>query len=348
MPSRSSGGHAGSVYPREVRDLLSLPKTDLHVHFQGSVRVSTLRELADKHAVDLPAGLDGDSYRWNDFIDFLLQYGVVSRAVSEPTDYERVAVEICEDLSTQGVRYAEVTLSVVGQSLRTLDWVGPVAASLDGFEQGFDRFGVKCRLVLDHPRGFPIDYADKLLETALKFRDRGVVGLGLAGPEAQSGADVAPVFIRAVDEGLHSLPHAGEAMGPESIREALHLLGAERIGHGFRVIEDDDLLAEVRDRKIPLEVCPTSNVVLRNVASYEEHPLPKLIEAGLVVTLNSDDPAMFASPVAGEYEAARKYYGLDDARLADLARAGVRASYADDETKASMERDIDKWLEEDA
>jgi adenosine deaminase len=198
--------------------------------------------------------------------------------------------------------------------------------------------------VLDHPRGFPIEYAQQLLATALKFRDRGVVGLGLAGPEAQSGADVAPVFRRAIDEGLHSLPHAGEAEGSESIREALHLLGAERLGHGFRVIEDDELVAEVRDRMIPLEVCPTSNVVLHNVGSYEEHPLPRLIEAGLVVTLNSDDPAMFSSPVAGEYAAARAVFGLDDRQLATLARAGVRASYADDETKSLMEDDIDEWL----
>jgi adenosine deaminase len=330
-----------------VRDLLTLPKTDLHVHFQGSVRISTLRELATRHGVDLPPGLDGDRYTWNDFFDFLLQYGVVSRAVAAPADYERVAVEMCEDLRNEGVRYAEVTLSVTGQSLRTNDWDGPVSAALDGFEQGLDEFGVRCRLVLDHPRGFPIEYADKLLKTALKFRDRGVVGLGLAGPEAQSGADLAPVFRRAIDEGVHSLPHAGEAKGADSIREALHLLGAERLGHGFRVIEDDELLDEVRDRGIPLEVCPTSNVVLHNVASYEEHPLPRLIDAGLVVTLNSDDPAMFSSPVAGEYEAARKIFGLDDHRLAALARAGARASYADDETKDSIERDIDAWLEEE-
>jgi adenosine deaminase len=135
-------------------------------------------------------------------------------------------------------------------------------------------------------------------------------------------------------------------MGAESVREALHLLGAERLGHGFRVIEDDELVAEVRERMIPLEVCPTSNVVLGNVPSWDEHPLPRLIESGLVVTLNSDDPAMFASPVAGEYEAARTIFGLDDAQLADLARAGVRASYADDVMKASMARDIDYWLEQ--
>jgi adenosine deaminase len=307
-----------------VRDLRTLPKTDLHVHFQGSVRISTLRELAGLHGYDLPSGLNGDAYVWNDFFDFLTQYGIVTRAIQRPEDTRRVAFEICEDQAAQGVRYAEVTLSVVGQALRTGDWHAPVSAALDGFDQGFDAFGVRCRLA---------------------HRERGVVALGLAGPEAQSGSDLGPVFRRAVAEGLHSVPHAGEAQGPHSMREAIDILGAERLGHGFRVLEDPDLTDEVRDRGIPLEVCPTSNVVLGNVPSYEEHPLPRLIEAGLVVTLNSDDPAMFASPVAGEYAAARRVFGLSDDQLAGLARAGVQASYADAGLKKELERDIEQWLE---
>ena len=319
----------------------------MHVHFQGSVRISTLRELAAVRGTELPPGLDGDRYVWRDFFDFLTQYGLVTRAIEEPDYIRRVALEICEDEAADGVRYAEVTLSVVGQSLRTGDWFSPVAAALDGFDEGFDRFGTRCRLVLDHPRGFPISYAEQLLDVALAYRERGVVALGLAGPEAQSGADLGPVFRRAIDEGLHSVPHAGEAMGPDSIREALEILGAERLGHGFRIIEDAELVAEVAERRIPLEVCPTSNVVLGNVASFEDHPLPLLLDAGLVVTLNSDDPAMFASPVTGEYEAARRVFGLDDRQLAELARAGVRASYADDVMKQTLERDIDRWLEEE-
>lgn len=310
--------------------------------------MSTLLELAELRGCELPPGLDGTRYFWKDFFDFLMQYGTISRAIEAPEDTRRVATEICEDLAAEGVRYAEVTLSTTGHALRTGDWSTPVSAALDGFDEGFDRHGVTCRLVLDHPRGFPIEYAEQLLDVALAYRDRGVVALGLAGPEAQSGADLGPVFHRALDEGLHSVPHAGEATGPASIREAIDVLGAERIGHGFRIVEDEDLVAEVRDRGIPLEVCPTSNVVLRNVSSYEEHPLPQLIEAGLVVTLNSDDPAMFSSPVAGEYEVARRMYGLSDAELAGLARAGVRASYADDAMKGQLLTEIDDWLDTEA
>lgn len=323
-----------------VRDLRALPKTDLHLHFQGSVRVATLRDFASKHGCELPPGLDGDRYVWQDFIDFIRQYGHVCNAVREPDDYRRVAVEICEDLAPQGVRYAEVTLTTREPT--------PVAAALDGFDEGFERFGVRCRLVIDHVRGFPIEEAERVLDVALAYRERGVVAIGLGGPEAQPGAPVASIFRRALAEGLHSVPHAGEAMGPESIREAIDLLGAERLGHGFRVLEDDALTEEVRERGIPLEVCPTSNVATRIVDRLDNHPLPRLIDAGMIVTLNSDDPAMFASPVLGEYEEARSVFGLPDGSLAALARAGVQASYADERTKRQMTEGIDAWIREEA
>ncbi len=328
-----------------MRDIAALPKVDLHAHFQGSVRLATLRELAARSGTALPTGLVGDRYEWRDFIDFLMQYGIVSETLTEASDYRRVAYEICEDYSAQGVRYAEVTLTLTGYALRTGDWESPLQAALDGFEEGRETFGTCCRLILDHVRGFPIGYAEQLLDVALRHRDRGVVALGLAGAEAQSGLPVAEVFRRARAEGLHSVPHAGEATGPESIREAIDLLEAERIGHGIRAIESPDLLAELCERRIPLEVCPTSNVMLGNVASFDEHPLLQLLDAGVIVTLNSDDPAMFHSTVTQEYEVAREVFGLDDEALASLARAGVRASFADDGLKAELDADIDAWLE---
>jgi len=291
------------------------------------VRISTLRDLAAQYGRELPPGLKGERYEWSDFFDFLTQYGIVAGSLQTGDDYRRVATEICEDLAKQGVRYAEVTLSTVGQAMVTGDHHTPIASSLDGFEEGFERFGTRCTLILDHPRGFPIQYAEVLLEAALTFRDRGVVGLGLAGPEAQSGAPVAAVFEAAQAEGLHSVPHAGEAMGPESIREAIDLLGAERIGHGVRILEDDELVKEVAERRIPLEVCPTSNVALKFIDSIEDHPLPRLIDAGLVVTLNSDDPAMFETTVAREYQIAHEVFGFTADQLRELARNSFEASF---------------------
>ena len=337
-------GSERRAYPRRVRDLKALPKVDLHAHFQGSVRLATLRELADATGRDLPPSLDGARYRWRDFFDFLTQYGIVAGAVSAADAYFRVAQEICEDYASQGVPYAEVTLSVTGQAMRTNDWDSPVIAALDGFEAGRESFGTQCRLILDHPRGFPIEYATQLLDTALRHTDRGVVALGLAGPEAQSGAPVAEVFRRARAEGLHSVPHAGEATSAASIREALDMLEPERIGHGIKAAENEALMAELRDLGIPLEVCPTSNVALGNVASFDEHPLLQLIDAGVTVTLNSDDPAMFHSDLLGEFEVARTVFRLSDESIAALARAGVRASFAGDTLKQEMEKGIDNWL----
>jgi adenosine deaminase len=329
-----------------MRDLKALPKVDLHAHFQGSVRLSTLRELVEQTGRDLPASLVGDRYEWKDFFDFLSQYGVVAGAVMAGDAYFRVAYEICEDYAAQGVPYAEVTLSLTGQSIATGDMDAPLVAALEGFQAGRETFGTHCQLIVDHPRGFPIEYAEQLLDAALRHRDDGVVALGLAGPEAQSGAPVAEVFKRARAEGLHSVPHAGEATSAASIREALDMLMPERIGHGIKAVEDEALLVELRDLGIPLEVCPTSNVVLGNVTSYDDHPLLRLIEAGVTVTLNSDDPAMFHSNLLEEYDVARNVFGLPDESIAVIARAGVRASFASDTLKQEMEMGIDEWLGE--
>jgi len=326
-----------------VRDVIRLPKADLHVHFQGSIRPSTVRELAAKHGCELPPGLDGDVYRWSSFADFITQYGFVCRTLREPEDYRRAALEIAADEAGEGVRYAEVTLTVPGE--RDPDpWRSAIAAALDGFAEAQDRYGIVSRLVLDHVRGWPLVHAEALLETALAFGDRGVVALGLGGLEARPGEPVASVFGRAIAEGLHSVPHAGEAEGPLSIREALDLLGAERLGHGIRVLDDPDLTDEVRERRIPLEVCPTSNVATRLVERIEDHPLPRLVDAGLVVTLNSDDPAMFSSPVAGEYRTAREVFGYDDDALAGFARSSIEASFAGDDLKRRLIDEIEEWL----
>ena len=165
---------------------------------------------------------------------------------------------------------------------------------------------------------------------------------------ARNGSGPSPTrtfFAEAIVAGLHSVPHAGEAAGPESIWGALGALRAERIGHGIRCLEDPALVDELRERAIPLDVCPSSNVALGIAPSHQQHPLPRLLEAGLIVTINSDDPAMFSSPVAGEYEIARTAFGMDDERLAALARAGVRSSLADHATKDRIEREVDAWLE---
>jgi adenosine deaminase len=325
-------------------DLLTLPKAHLHVHLEGSIRARTLTEIAGRHRLELPAYIER-GYRFRDFADFNLQYRVLRSCLQDAQDFRRIAFEFCEDEAAQGVRYAEVTFTLGAHGPRVGDWEMPLEAVLQGFEEGERAFGIRCRLVIDHGRSRPIELAWQALRTALKYRDLGVVGFGLGGDEKHPPEQFAKVFHAAVDSGLHSVPHAGEITGPESIRGALTALRAERIGHGISVLDDADLVEELKARGIALEVCLSSNVAIpARVASIEHHPLPRLIAAGLTVTINSDTPAIFSAPIASEYKLAQDTFGLDDEALADLARASVRASFADGAMKTSINREISRWL----
>ncbi len=308
------------------------------------MRVATLREFAARHRVPLPSGLEGDRYMFRDFPHFIQQWMACLSSLGDPADFTRLAEEFCEDEAAQGVRYAEVHFSLPEHGDRLGRWEAPIEAVLEGFDRGGARHAIPCRLVVDAVRGIDLGLSRRAMEVAVRYRDAGVVALGLGGSERFAPRSYAQIFREACDAGLHSVPHAGESAGPESIRAALEELDAERVGHGIRILEDSGLVAEVRDRGVALDVCPTSNVMTRVVASIEAHPLPHMLAAGLRITLNSDDPAMFSSPLAGEYELARRVFGLDDEALADLARSSVHASFADELVKSRLITEIDAWL----
>ena len=331
-----------------MRDLVRLPKAELHVHLEGSVRVSTLLELADRYGRPLPSSLADGRYSFVDFPDFLLQWLAVQDCLRGLDDLERIAVEFCQDEAEQGVRYAEAHVSLAEHAVVVGEWEGCVEAVLSGFDRGRREWGVHYAVIVDAVRGIDMDLSERAVRIAVYFAGRGVVAVGLGGSELFSPEPYAGFFDEARRGGLHTVAHAGETGGPESIRAALEALHAERLGHGIRILEDERLLAEVRERGVPLEVCPTSNVMTGQVASIEKHPFPRLLQAGLKVTLNSDDPAMFGSFLAAEYERARTVFGLSDHALAGLAIEGVRASFADTATKAALERDIHAWLDQPA
>jgi len=322
-----------------VRDLRALPKTHLHLHLEGAIRPATLVQLAAECGVEAPSG------RFVDLAGFFIDYQRVRACVGSEAAFRRIAFELCEDEAAQGVRYAEVTFSPAFHALRLGDWDMPLAAILDGFLSGEEEFGIRCRLVLDHSRRRPLELAEQTLQLALRYRDAGVVGLGLGGPEAEFPPEpYSRVFEAAVDGGLHSVPHAGEDAGPSSIRGALQALRAERLGHGVRILEDPELVAEVRERRIPLEVCPSINVATGVFPSLAEHPLPKLLSEGLVVTLNADVPRMIPTSVTREYELARDTFGLHDESLAQIARNGVFAAFLTRPEQAKLNMEIDAWL----
>lgn len=328
-----------------MRDLVSLPKAELHIHLEGSIRVDTVRDLADRIGRPVPEALGSDGvWRFDGFAHFIDSYGEVCDLLHDLDDFRRVALEFCGDLAAQGVRYAEVVFSPAQHAGRLGDRFGPIEAVLDGFAAGEREHGVVARLEPDLIRDFDEESNLGTLEVALKYAGRGVVAINSAGSERQPVDRYAHLMRQAIDAGLPSVPHAGEWAGPKNVWETLETLQPSRIGHGVRSIDDPALVAHLAEIAMPLEVCPSSNVATGVSASLEEHPFPKLREAGVVVTLNSDDPAMFGSWLSDEYRVAREVFGYDDEDLADIARVGVRASFAADDAKERMLTDIDGWL----
>jgi adenosine deaminase len=327
-----------------MRALTTLPKAHLHVHLENAVRWSTVVEIGQANGVAVPHHLVDGRYRFDGFADFFDQNHLVRSCLRRPEDFRRIALEYCEDEAAQGTRYAEVSFTAAAHGERVGDLALPLEAVLDGLAEGRARYGIETAMVLDHSRRRSVERAWQTVELATAHTGRGVVAVGLAGDEAYPADPFAEVFRAARAAGLHCVHHAGEAEGAASIRSAIHAVGAERLGHGIRVLDDDELVAEVRDRAIPLEVCPSSNVALGFVAAFADHPLPRLLDAGLVVTLNTDIPSMISTPLATEFARVRDAFGYDDTTMAALARAGVDASFAPDDLKMRLHRDIDAWL----
>ncbi|MFI5780795.1 adenosine deaminase [Nocardia sp. NPDC051570] len=313
-----------------MRDLRLLPKVHLHTHLESAIRPATIRELGgEPPARDRP---------FTGFGKFAEQRATVRALLRDYQHFRRIAVEFCQDEAAEGVRYAEVTFTAAAHGERVDDLTMPLEAVLDGFAVGARRYGVEVRVILDHSRRRSVERLWRTLELATRYPQ--VVAIGLAGDESYPARPFAEVFPAARDAGLHLVHHAGETAGPESIWEALTVGHADRIGHGIRVLEDPALVTELRKRRIPLEVCPSSNVLLGLVSSLPQHPLPSLVEAGLTITLNTDGE----TSLTAEYQRAREVFGYSDADLGNLARTSVEASFAPAELKARIGAEIDQWL----
>lgn len=268
-----------------MRDLRSLPKAHLHVHLESTVRPRTVREWGG------PPEPEGGFSTFREFAD---QRAKVRELLTTADRFRRVAVEFCADEAAQGTRYVEVTFTAAAHGERVGDPEMPLLAVLDGLAEGQARYGIECRVLLDHSRRRPVERMWQTYKLALRHEQ--VIGLGVAGDESHPLAPFAEVCDAARDAGLHLVHHAGEAAGADSIREAIDVGHTERLGHGIRVLDDDALVDEVRERGLALEVCPFSNVLLGLVPSLEEHPLPRLREAGLAVTVNTDGETGLGDP----------------------------------------------------
>ena len=318
------------------RDLVALPKAHLHVHLESTLRPETLASLGVAPPPEMFAGFGA-------FADY---NAAVRACLRTAADFERVAYEFCVDSAADGVRYAEMTVTAAAHGARLGSGAAVLDGVLAGMRTGTREAGLETRVVIDHSRRRPLPWAEESVRLAADHPDA-VVGFGVAGDEAAPLSPYRAVVERAASAGVHLVHHAGETGGAASVREALDIGRAERIGHGIRALEDPDLVARLRDEQVPLEVCPSSNVVLDLVPSLAAHPLPALVEAGLVVTLNTDIPAITGRTLSAEYAAVRDAFGCTDAELAGFARAAVEASFAPPGTKTRLRRDIDAWLSSD-
>jgi adenosine deaminase len=319
----------------------AMPKVELHVHLEGSIRPSTLLRLAERNSVALPASdLDGlrEFYRFTDFDHFIQVYFTMSGCLRTVDDYSLIAYEFGADMARQNLRYAEVTFTpYTNVTYSGLPFDEILAGLNDGRARARDDFGVEFRWVLDVSRS-DVDSRLPVARWAASATDRGVVGFGLGGPERDYPPEwFEDAFAIAREAGLHSVPHAGEVAGPESVWGALRVLGAERLGHGVRCVEDASLVDHLRERQVPLEVCPTSNLCLGVAATYEEHPIRWLWDQGLYVTVNSDDPPMFSTDLVREIQALVDHLAFSVDEVEQLALNALRASFLPAERKRAME-----------
>lgn len=321
--------------------LAAMPKAEIHVHLQGATRPETLLKLAQRNQVELPATtLEGMRkwYTFRDFDHFIDIYDVICTCFRTPEDIELATREFIQNQADQNIRYTEVTYT----PSRTQPFDEQIDAINRARQWGQQELGVLVNVVIDIPRELSPETGLLFADWALSGRDRGVVGFGIGGgPEnAETTRKFREAFVLAKAAGLPRVPHAGEHDGPAGIRAALEVCDPVRLGHGVRCGEDPHLMEDLRRRGIVLEVCPTSNVLLGVCETLADHPLPKLLDAGLTVTINTDDPPMFGVNLNDEYWNCVTTFGWDATQMENLTLNAVQAALIPDEAKTRLENEF--------
>ena len=312
------------------------PKIELHVHLEATVRPERLLQIARANGYELPAdSVEGirDLYRFRNFDHFIEVWVLTTNALRSDDDFRRIVVDYAEEAARHGAVYLEAIFSPIERTWRGVRWEDMLEGYCDGVQEARERHGVEVRLTPDITRGAEPEDGVELVRRAAKYRERGIVAVGLGGEEALHPPEkFVGAFRLAREEGLGSVPHAGEVVGPASIWGALDALQADRVRHGIRAVEDPGLLRELADREIVLDVTPVSNVRTGVVRSLDEHPLPALLAAGIYCSVSTDDPEMFDTDLTREHEAATSIGARPEAMFA----AGVRGALCDDETRGRL------------
>ncbi|MBP2405458.1 adenosine deaminase [Streptomyces syringium] len=327
--------------------IAGLPKAELHVHHVGSASPRIVAELAARHP-DSPVPTDpealADFFTFRDFAHFIEVYLSVVDLIRDAEDVRLLTYEVARDMARQNIRYAELTVTPYSSTRRGIPDEAFVEAIEDARKSAEAELGVVLRWCFDIPGEAGLAAAEETARIACDLKPEGLVSFGLGGPEiGVPRPQFKPYFDRAIAAGLHSVPHAGETTGPQTIWDALVDLRAERIGHGTSATQDPKLLAHLAERRIPLEVCPTSNLATRAVADLDAHPIKEMVAAGVLVTINSDDPPMFGTDLNTEYAVAARLLDLDATGVAALAKNAVEASFMDTAGKAALAKEIDAY-----
>jgi aminodeoxyfutalosine deaminase len=320
-----------------------LPKAELHLHLEGSIQPATLREMALQKGRLVPeteewiATREREGFRYPQLADFLNAFKLLSLLLETPQDYALAATRLVEALHAENVRYAEVTLAagvVLWKKQPLPDVFEAVKSAAD---EACARLGLRVAWIFDAVRQFGADHARAVMQHAARFRDHGVVAFGIGGDEVRGPARLfTDVYREARDLGLHLTAHAGEADGPESVRDAVEMLGAERIGHGTSAGRDPVTLRLLAERAVPVEVCLTSNLATGVIRRIEDHPLRRFLEAGVPVALSSDDPAMFSTSIEREMLLAAERFELSHDEITGIAGNAIRAAFLPEHERAAL------------
>jgi adenosine deaminase len=325
-----------------------MPKVELHLHLEGSVAPRTLLELARRNGVEIPArdvaGVE-QLFNYGDFGEFLTVYMALARAIIYGEDFEQLAYELGVSLAEQNIVYAEVMLSPMQHVLRGVDMHEAIAGAAAGFARVERELGVVTRMALDYGRQYGIERAWPVLETAMQTMHYGVVAWSIGGNEIGHPPEpFVDVFARARSAGLHLMAHAGEVVGPQSVWGAVDVLQVERLGHGIRSIDDPALLSHLHRRRVALDVCPSSNLCTGAALSWEQHPLRRLYDSGVLVTINTDDPTFFQTTLIEEYRRIVRYFGFTVDDICTLVLNGVRASFLNEDARRTLFQRVESDL----
>lgn len=329
----------------------AMPKADLHVHLDGSLRPRTILDLAARSGVRLPTR-DIDALTDYLFVkdathleDYLARFEVTLSVMQHAEALERIAYELCEDAAAENVRYMEIRYSPILLTRAGLPLPETVRAPLRGIERARREFGIRSSLIICGIRNMSPEISRDLADLTVAYKDRGVVAFDLAGAEYNYPAKKhKDAFYRVLNANINATIHAGEAYGPESIHQAIHYCGAHRIGHGTRLHEDRDLMQYVNDHRIPLEICLTSNVQTGAVADFASHPVRLYFDEDLVVSLNTDNRLMSGTTVTEEYVRAAKHLGFTLDEIAEMILNGFRSAFLHHRDREELLADVERQV----